>query len=167
MFRRRKKSSRARDAQPVLQPTDRDDRSGKDIQAGIAQLRNVPREKLADAVFMLSMAAKRQSGLIRQSINERAKADFDFDPPSSGDLAGYLAEDTVSTLRHHLADAPTLLDLLSDRSPAVHFTVNQRGAVSMLAALIREQRLDGILEGLRLAGLLNESSKDRHAGFGS
>src|SRR5262249_40351373 len=132
-----------------------------------AQLRNVPREKLADTVFMLSMAAKQQSGLIRRSINERAKCDFEFDPPPSGDLAAYLAEDTVSTVRHHIVDVPTLLALLSGRSPAVHFTVHQRDAVAMLAALIREQRLEGILEGLRLAGLLNESSKDRHAGFSS
>ncbi|MGY8660811.1 hypothetical protein Q3C01_00400 [Bradyrhizobium sp. UFLA05-109] len=167
MFRRRKKSSRAHDAQSVQQRNDRDYSSGKDIQARIVQLRSVPREKLADAVFMLSMAAKQQSWLIRQSINERAKSDFDFDPPSSGDPAAYLAEDTVSTLRHHIADGPTLLDLLSGGAPAVHFTVHQRDAVSMLAALIREQRLEGILEGLRLAGLLNESSKDRHAGFSS
>ncbi|GLR85221.1 hypothetical protein GCM10007857_19310 [Bradyrhizobium iriomotense] len=127
----------------------------------------MPREKLVDTVFMLSMVAKQQAGLIRRSINERAQSDFEFDPPPSGDLAAYLAEDTVSTLRHHVADVPTLLDLLSERSPAVHFTVHQRDAVSMLAALIREQRLEGILEGLRLAGLLNESSKDRHAGFSS
>jgi hypothetical protein len=29
----------------------------------------------------------------------------------------------------------------------------------MVAAMIREQRLEGILEGLRLAGLLNEPRK--------
>jgi hypothetical protein len=167
MFRRRKKNSRAHNVQSVQQGNDRDDSSGKDIQVRMAQLRNLPREKLADAVFMLSMAAKQQSGLIRQSINERAKSDFDFDPPPSGDLAGYLAADAVSALRHHIADVPSLLDLFSERSPAVHFTVHQRDAVTMLAALIREQRLEGILEGLRLAGLLNESSKDRHAGFSS
>src|SRR5262249_12667634 len=150
MFRRRKKKSRAHDAQSVQQRSDRVDSSGRDIQARIAQLRNMPREKLADAVFMLSMAAKQQVGLMRRSINERAKSDFDFDPPPSGDLAAYLAEDTVSTLRHHMADVPTLLELLSGRSPAAHFTVHQKDAVSMLAALIREQRLEGILEGLRL-----------------
>ena len=58
MFRRRKTSSRAHDVQPAQQRNDTGDSSGKDIQARIAQLRNVPREKLADAVFMLSMAAK-------------------------------------------------------------------------------------------------------------
>jgi len=35
----------------------------------------------------------------------------------------------------------------------------------MLAAMIREQRIEGVLEGLRLAALLNESSRDRHAGM--
>lgn len=167
MFGKRKRKSRRRDAQYVQQQYERNERSGKDIQARITQLRSVPREKLADEVFMLWMAAKQQSGLIRQSLKERAKAEFEFDPPSDGDLATYLAEDAVSTSRHHIADVPTLLDLLYERSPDVHFTVHQRHAVSMLAAMIREQRLEGILEGLRLAGLLNESSKDRHAGFGS
>jgi hypothetical protein len=44
-------------------------RAGKDIYARVAELKNVPRENLPDAVFMLSMAAKHQSEQIRQSIN--------------------------------------------------------------------------------------------------
>jgi hypothetical protein len=102
--------------------------------------------------------------LIRQAIKERAQAEFAFDPSPDADLATYLAEDAVSTLRHHDADLPTLLDVLVQRSPDVRFTVEQEEAISMIAAVIREQRLEGILEGLRLAGLLNEPSKDRHAG---
>jgi hypothetical protein len=54
---------------------------------------------------------------------------------------------------------------LFERLPEVRFTVHQQEAVSMLAAMIREQRIEGVLEGLRLAGLLNESSRDRHAGM--
>jgi hypothetical protein len=52
---------------------------------------------------------------------------------------------------------------MSEQLPEVHFTIQQQDAVSMMAAMIREQRLEGILEGLRLAGLLNEASKRRHA----
>ena len=167
MFRRRKSRSRAHDARQVQQGHERNRSSGRDIQARMAELRGVPREELADAVFLLSMAAKQQSEQIRRSIKERAEAEFEFDPPQNGDLADYLAEEAVSVLRHHEADVPTLMDILSQRSSDIDFTIDQRDGVSMLAAMIREQRLEGILEGLRLAGLLNESSKGRHAGLGS
>jgi hypothetical protein len=52
---------------------------------------------------------------------------------------------------------------MSEQLPEVHFTIQQQDAVSMVAAMIREQRLEGILEGLRLAGVLNERRK-RHRG---
>ncbi|MET3910050.1 uncharacterized protein (UPF0128 family) [Bradyrhizobium sp. S3.3.6] len=138
-----------------------------DIQACIAGLRSLPREELADAVFMLSMNARRQGELIRQAIEKRAEVDLDFDPPANADLATYLANDAVSTLRHHVVDLPDLLDFLVQQAPDVCFTVHREEAVLLLAAIIREQRLEGVLEGLRLAGLLNEPAKDRHAGIGS
>jgi transposase InsO family protein len=78
MFGRRKRT-RAHDAQQVHQRFKRNERFGRDIHARIAELRSVPREKLADTVFMLSMVAKQQSSLIQQSIKERAKATFDCD----------------------------------------------------------------------------------------
>lgn len=159
MFRRQKDGSRAHQEQENV----RNESSDNDILARIAQLRGLPREKLADAVFMLSMEARQQSALIRQAIRERAEAEFAFERSPDADLASYLAEDAVSTLRHHGTELPTVLDLLVQRSPEVRFTVDEKDAVSMLAATIREQRLEGILEGLRLAGLLNEPSKDRHA----
>jgi hypothetical protein len=161
MFQRQKDGSRARREQENAA----NESSAKDIQARLAQLRALPREQLADAVFMLSMEARQQSALMRQAIKERAEAEFDFDSAANADLATFLAQDGVSTLRHHTADLPTLLDVLVQRSPDIRFTVRQEEAVLMLAAMIREQRLEGILEGLRLAGLLNESSKDRHAGI--
>lgn len=138
-----------------------------DIQARIAELRSLPREKLADAVFMLSINARRQGELIRQAIEKRAEVALDFDPPPKADLATYLASDVVSTLRHHVADLPTLLDVLVQRAPDVRFAVHREEAVSLLAAIVRVQRLEGVLEGLRLAGLLNEPAKDRHAGIRS
>lgn len=138
-----------------------------DIQACIAELRSLPREKLADAVLILSMDARRQGDLIRQAIEKRAEVDLDFDPPANADLATYLANDAVSTLRHHVVDLPDLLDFLVPQAPDVCFTVHREEAVLLLAAIIREQRIEGVLEGLRLAGLLNEPAKDRHAGIGS
>jgi hypothetical protein len=141
--------------------------SGREIQAGIARLRSLQREQLADAVFLLSVAAKQQSEKIRHSVKESAGAEFEFDSSPNGDLANYLAEQAVSALRGCETNAPTLLDLLFERPPKARFTIDQKDAVSMLAAMIREQRVEGILEGLRLSGLLNEPSKDRHAIFGS
>jgi hypothetical protein len=139
----------------------RNDQSSVDIQARTAELRSLPQEKLADAVFLLSMAAKQQSEEIRRSIVERAGAKVEFDPPPRGDLAAYLAEEATSFLRHHETEVPSFLDILAGRPRDVDFTVEQADAVAMLAAMIREQRLEGILEGLRLAGFLNKSSKHR------
>ncbi|WP_244561151.1 hypothetical protein [Bradyrhizobium canariense] len=136
-----------------------------DIQARIVELRSLPREKLADAAFMLSMNARSQRELIREAIEKRAAVELDFDPPAKGDLATYLADDVVSTLRDHVSELPTLMDLLVQRAPDVRFTVHREEAVSLLAAIVREQRLEGVLEGLRLAGLLNEPAKHRHGGF--
>jgi hypothetical protein len=53
---------------------------------------------------------------------------------------------------------------VSEQPPDVHFTIPQQDAVSMVAAMIREQRLEGMLEGLRLAGLLNEAPKRSRGG---
>ncbi|MCS3764806.1 MULTISPECIES: hypothetical protein [Bradyrhizobium] len=136
-----------------------------DIQARIVELRSLRREKLADAAFMLSMNARSQRELIREAIEKRAAVELDFDPPAKGDLATYLANDVVSTLRDHVSELPTLMDLLVQRAPDVGFTVHREEAVSLLAAIVREQRLEGVLEGLRLAGLLNEPAKHRHGGF--
>ena len=160
MFQRQKSGTRT----DSLPENAGDESSGRDFQARMAQLRGLPREKLADAVFMLAMEAKQQSSLTRQAIKERTQAELDFDPSPDADLATYLAADAVPSLRHHDADLPTLLDVLVQRSPELRFTVQQEEAVLMLAAMFREQRLEGILEGLRLAGILNEPAKDRHAG---
>jgi hypothetical protein len=122
MFRRREDGSRE-----CSQPENgRNEDSGKDMQARVAQLRGLPRDKLADAVFMLSIEAKQQSALIRQALKERIGAELAFDPSPNADLATYLAEEAVSTLRPHAVDLPTLLDLLVQRSPDVRFTVHQK-----------------------------------------
>ena len=152
------------DSGTSLRRNARDESSSQDLQARIAQLRALPRDKLADAVFMLWVEAKQQSSLTRQAIKERAPVEPDLDPSPDADLATRLAADALASLRHHDADLPTLLDVLLQRSPEVRFAVRQEEAVAMLAATFREHRLEGILEGLRLTGILNEPAKDRHAG---
>jgi hypothetical protein len=165
MFRkkRREKKLREHEARQMQERFERNERAGKEIYARMAELKNVPRDSLPDAIFMLSMAAKHQSEQIRQSIKDRTRYDFDFDTLTDGDLATYLAEDTGYALRDHVTNPPTFFEAMSEQLPEVHFTIQQQDAVSMMAAMIREQRLEGILEGLRLAGLLNEASKRRHA----
>ncbi|APO55346.1 hypothetical protein LUI11_37025 [Bradyrhizobium diazoefficiens] len=111
--------------------------------------------KDAHAEFSLSIAWRSDSApLIKASV-------------PNADLAAYLAGEAVSSLRHHEVDAPSLADVLIQRAREVRFTVDRTEAVTLLAATIREQRLEGILEGLRLAGLLSEPSKDRHSGITS
>jgi len=153
-------TNRAR--QQVKQRPARSDRSGKELQARLGDLRNLPLDKLADAVFLLSMAAKQQSEQIRRSVLEQAKVEIELKSSPKGDLADFLAAEAVSIMRHHQPDRPGLMGMLSGRPPGVDFTIEQQDAVAMVAAIIREQRLDGILEGLRLVGLLSTSTKNRH-----
>src|ERR1700730_17174494 len=151
----------SREARQTRERFERNERAGKEIYARMAELKNIPRENLPDAVFMLSMAAKHQSEQIRQSIKDRTWYDFDSDRRTDGDLATYLAEDAGYAFRDHVTNPQTFFEAMSEHLPDVHFTIQQQDAVSMMAAMIREQRLEGILEGLRLAGLLNEAPKRR------
>src|ERR1700738_3047627 len=106
MFRkkRREKILHQQEARQTQERFERNERAGKEIYARMAELRNVPREKLPDAVFMLTMAAKHQSDQIRQSIKDRTRYEFDFDTLTDGDLAPYLAEDAGYALRNHLTN---------------------------------------------------------------
>lgn len=165
MFTRTKRL-RPRDAGQTRASYGLDAAAGGNIQDRIAKLRSVPREGLADAVFMLAMSAREQFEQIRRAIRERAQVIFDCDPQPHRDLSTYLAEDAVSTLRHQAGTMPKCINVFRGLTPNVRFTVQQEEAVSLLAAMIREQRLEGILEGLRLAGVLNESPKGRHSGCG-
>ncbi|MGY3079162.1 hypothetical protein ACVWZZ_005570 [Bradyrhizobium sp. LM6.10] len=70
-------------------------------------------------------------------------------------------------LSPHSGRNSTYRDVQISETSCVCFTVDREEAVSLLVAIIREQRLEEALEGLRLAGLLNEPAKDRHAGVGS
>jgi len=146
----------------------RDNQNGsKDFQARIAALRSLPREKLADAVFILWVETQREGESIRRAVKKRLEGDAGPGPVPNADLAAYLADETVSSLRHHEVAVASLADVLMQRYRDVRFTVDRTEAVTLLAATIREQRLEGILEGFRLAGLLSEPSKDRHAGITS
>jgi hypothetical protein len=161
MFRKRRRERilREQEARQTQERFERNERAGKEIYARMAGLKKIPREHLPDAVFMLFMAAKHRSEQIRQSIKDRTRYDFDCDRLTDGDLATFLAEDAGYALRDHVTTPQTFFEAMSEQLPEVHFTIQQQDAVSMMAAMIREQRLEGILQGLRLAGLLNEAPK--------
>src|ERR1700682_936693 len=152
MFRkkRQEKILREDEARQTRERFERNERAGKEIYARMAELKSIPRENLPDAVFMLSMAAKHQSEQIRQSIKDRTRYDFNFDTLTDGDLATYLAEDAEYALRDHVTNPQTFFEAMSEQLPDVHFTIQQQDAVSMVAAMIREQHLEGILARLRL-----------------
>jgi hypothetical protein len=163
MIRKRKNDSDVDDKLRKSHSHQKTESAARELQDRITDLKNVSREELADAAFVLFMAAKQQTAKARHAIDQRAKVQFAFDPPPSRDLAAYLSQEMVTLLRHYEASAPSLLESLSGRARDARFTVCEEKAVLMLAAVIREQRLDGILEGLRLAGLLTKPSKNSHA----
>src|SRR5260370_22167977 len=99
--KRREKILREHEARQAQERFERNEHAGKEIYARMAQLKNVPRENLPDAVFMLSMAAKLQSEQIRQSIKDRTRDDFDIDTLTDGDLGPYLPENAGQTRRDH------------------------------------------------------------------
>lgn len=106
MFRKKRRETilREQEARQAQERFERNERAGKEIYARMAELKNVPRENLPDAVFMLSMAAKHQSEQIRQSIKDRTRYDFDFDTLTDGDLATYLAKDAGYAVRDHVTN---------------------------------------------------------------
>ena len=159
MFGNRKQKLREHEDQQAQERFEHNERTGKDIYGRAAELKKVDRADLPAAVLMLFREAKHQSELIRRSITDQSGYDFASNGPANGDLATYLARGAALALRNHATSPQTLLEVLSEQSPEVHFTIKEQDAISLIAAMIREQRIDGILEGLRLAGSLNVAPK--------
>ena len=128
---------------------------GAALSKRISELRNVTDPaRLPAAAMELFKHAQFQVGLIRQSIKD--KTDYDFSVGEllqEGDLATHLAEDISGVMRENTCDPQTVWQALSDALPDVNFTVNWYDAVSMVAAMLRETYLQGVLEGMELAGL--------------
>lgn len=164
MFGKKQRRDESNETHEVEARFVRNERAGTEISTGIAKLKNVPRGELPDAVFMLFMAAKQQNELVRKSIRDRLCHDADVCGGTEHDLATFRAEEAVAGLREHGIASQTFFQWLSEQSPEASFAVSQRDAVSMVAAMLREQRLEGMIEGLRLAGLLNEAPNRRHDG---
>jgi hypothetical protein len=137
----------------------RNERDGADIYRRIAALKKLDRARLSKEVMLLFKDAKHQTGVIRQSIADRTHNDFDAGDPAEGDLATFLAEGIATVMRENVTNPQTVFQALSEQFPEVHFTVDWNDAVSLVSAMIREQRIDGIMEGLEIAGLIEDKGK--------
>lgn len=114
------------------------------------------------AVQDLFKDAHHQLELIRQSIADRSRYDFSgghYEDPEHGDLATVLAEDIASIVRENTVNPPSIWQALSEQVPAVHFKIDRYDATSIVAAMMREMHLAGVIEGLELAGALPDSTK--------
>jgi hypothetical protein len=156
MFGSKKRQKQLRDLQSreAIERFDRNERLGGDIYKRIATLHEKPNPSgVAYDVLMLLREAQHLEALIRQSIKDRTDYDFDFGTQKDGDLATYLGGDITYALRDHVTNPQTLFQALSDQFPDVHFSIHRQDAISMISAIIRVQRLGGIIEGLELAGV--------------
>jgi hypothetical protein len=134
---------------------ERNEREGGEIYRRVAALKKMDRARVPHEVMLLFKDAKHQTALIRQSIADRTHIHFDSGD-RGGDLATFLADGIASIMRENVTNPQTVFQALSEQLPKVHFTVDWNDAVSLVSAMIREQRIDGILEGLEIAGLMED-----------
>jgi hypothetical protein len=111
------------------------------------------RTHIGEDVAKLLRYARSQTEAIRQSIIDKTDYDFTSGPTLEGDVATVLAEGVASIMRDHRCDPQTLWQAFSQAFPEVHFTVDWYNALSLVAAMFRQDQLAGIVEGLELAGV--------------
>jgi hypothetical protein len=117
------------------------------------------RPKLPEAATLLLVDARHQVSLIRQSIADRTRYRFGGgEDLREGDVATSIAEDITGVMREYDTDPQTLFQALSEQLPEANFTVDWYDAATLTAAEIRLQRIHGMIEGLKLAGLMPEPS---------
>lgn len=162
MFGKKQNQREPRDLREAEERFARNEQVGKNISSEIAKLKSVPRGELPDAVFVLFMAAKQQNERIRAEVKAQLAHEAEYGGTRQHDLATFQAEEVAQSLREHSIPSQTFVERLAEQLSEARFAVPGRDAVSMIAAMLREQRLEGILEGLRLAGLLNEAPNRRN-----
>jgi hypothetical protein len=112
------------------------------------------REKLLEAAAELFKRTQADVMEIRQAIKFKFHH-FDWDVVgerlADGDLATSLAEDIAGVMRENTCDPQSVWKALSGALPDVHFTIDWYYAVAMVAAMLREARQLGVINGLSLA----------------
>ena len=155
--KQRKARLRVYEEKQIRERYERNEQQGADLYRRIAALEKLVPSRLGVEVLMLFKEARHQNELIRQSIKDRTGYDFDAGDPGHGDLATFLAEDVAYALRNNVTNPQTFFEAMSDQFPEVHFTIQQQDAISMVSAMIRAERIHGIIEGLQLAGVIKAS----------
>lgn len=152
MFGSRRRKVDERDERQARERYERCLESGMELNKRMSALHKMDRSRLQGELRVLHADAKHETAMIRQSIADRTGYSFDGGTPD-GDLFTFLAELTVSMVRENSADPQTVMQALADKLPDVRFTVHWYDAVSLGAAMFREQRVVNVIEGLELAGL--------------
>jgi hypothetical protein len=136
---------------------DHAERKGREILGRVSSLKAMGPDDLPAAVLVLYHDAKHQAEAIRQSIKERADHNFDSDGEPGADLATFLAATITEALRNVVSTPQKLRQATRDAVPDLDFAIHKLDAVSLVSATLREQRVEGVLEGLRIAGVLTRT----------
>jgi hypothetical protein len=126
---------------------------GRGVTGGASELRYITdRKNLLDAATALFKRTQADVVETRQSIASKSRYNFaDGEPLAEGDFATWLAEDVVGLMRENTCSPQTVWEALTDALPDVRFTVDLYDAATLVAAMLREERAVGLIEGLRLA----------------
>ena len=112
------------------------------------------RARIGQEVMALLKQAQSQVNAICKSIHEKTKYEVDpGEPLDEGDSATALAEDIAGVMRDYTCNPQSMWQALSEALSNVQFTVDWYDAVSMVAAMLRQERITGIIESLELAGV--------------
>lgn len=152
MFGSRKRTLDEHEEKQARERYERCLEAGMELNKRMVALHKVDRSRLQGDLRVLHADAKHETAMIRQSIADRTGYTFEGGGPD-GDLFTFLAELNVAMVRENSADPQTVMQALADKLPDVRFTVHWYDAVSLGAAMYREQRVVNVIEGLELAGL--------------
>lgn len=127
--------------------------AGISINTRLSELHSLDRSRLQTEARILLLEAKRQTAKIIQSIADRTDYDFGGLSDAEGDLFTFYGDMIAGVMREHSIDPQTVWQALSERIPSAHFTVHLHDAVAMTAAILREERVAGIIEGLEISSM--------------
>jgi hypothetical protein len=125
------------------------------------QLREISdREKLLEAAIELFERTRDDVLEVRKSTHHDSHCDLDDagDALEEGDMYTSQAEDIAGLMRENVCNPQTVWEALSEALPDVHFTVDWHDAVSIVAAMLREARQLGVVDGLELANAADAKS---------
>jgi len=121
------------------------------------------RARVGQEVMTLLQQAKAQVEEICKSIHEKTRYEADPEPVNEGDSATALAESIAGVMRDYTCNPQSFWQAMFEALPDVQFTVGWYDAASMVAAMLRLERITGIIEGLEFAGVPVPKSYPAHS----